>query len=154
MRPKPDRHSSPLLWSEITTPRVTENCFADEVVIDFPSVDPAVERMRESFLDQQTERDVLSTELQLSTAEARHGLVIPLEVPMRRTCTMCGGRGEVWTEPCDACCGTGEALFHHQVRVSVPPGVADGARFRFRVIARHAPAVRVELRVAVRSSAA
>ena len=27
------------------------NCFADEVVIDFPSVAPAVERMRSAFVD-------------------------------------------------------------------------------------------------------
>jgi len=154
VRPKPDRHSSPLLWSAISAPGVTENCFADEVAIDFPSVDPAVERMREAFLEEPPDPDVLSTELQLSTAEARHGLVVPLEVPMRRTCTICGGRGEVWPEPCDSCCGTGESFFHHPVQVSVPPGVSDGARFRFRVIARHAPVVRVELRVAVRSSAA
>ena len=29
--------------------------------------------------------------------------------------------------------GTGESLFHQALRVSVPPRVADGARFRFRL---------------------
>jgi hypothetical protein len=38
--------------------------------------------------------------------------------------------------------------------VSVPPGVADGAKFRFRISSPHAAPVRVEIRVAVRSSAA
>ena len=63
----------------------------------------------------------------------------------------CGGRGETWIGPCDPCCGTGESLFHHPVRVSVPAGVADGARFRFRVSSPDAPSVRVELRVAIRA---
>ena len=49
--------------------------------------------------------------------------------------------------------GSGESLFQHHVRVSLPAGVADGARFRFRVTSPHA-SVRVEVRVAVRSSAA
>jgi hypothetical protein len=42
----------------------------------------------------------------------------------------------------------------HPVRLSVPAGVADGARFRFRVSSPHAEPVRVEVRVAIRSSAA
>ena len=88
----------------------------------------------------------------MSRREARRGLVVPLDVPMRGMCSSCGGRGETWTEPCVACCGTGASLLHHPVRVSVPAGVADGARFRFRVTSPHAPSVRVELRVAIRSS--
>jgi hypothetical protein len=155
VRPKPFRHRSfPLRWDAIKTAGVSEDCFADEVAIDFPSVDHVVDRMRDAFLGERPAGDVLSAELRLSTVEALHGLVVPLDVPMRRTCAMCGGRGETWTEPCDACCGTGESLFHHPVRVTVPAGVVDGARFRFRVVARHAPPVRVELRVAIRSSAA
>jgi hypothetical protein len=131
-----------------------DNVFADEVAIDFPAVDPVVERMRRSFLDEGGPHDVLSTELRLSTVEALHGLVVPLDVPMRRTCAACAGRGGTWTDRCESCRGSGESLFQHPVRVTVPAGVADGARFRFRVVARHAPPVRVELRVAVRPSAA
>jgi len=149
------RHNSlPLDWDAIPAAAVPQNCFADEIAIDFPSVDEVVERMRDSFLGERSAAEVLSTELQLSTHEARRGLIVPLDVPMRRTCETCGGRGETWTEPCDVCCGTGESLFHHPVRVSVPAGVADGARFRFRVSSPHAAPVRVELRVAVRSPAA
>ena len=154
MRPRPTRHDArPLRWDALSEAG-EENCFADEVAIDFPSVVHAVERMRDAFLGERARGDVLSTELRLSIVEALHGLVVPLDVPIRCTCGACGGRGETWTERCDSCCGTGESLWHHPVRVSVPAGVADGARFRFRVIARHAPPVRVELRVAVRSSAA
>jgi hypothetical protein len=128
-------------------------CFADEIAIDFPSVGPAVERMRDAFLGEPLESDVLCTEVQLTKREASDGLVVPLSVPIRATCADCGGRGETWTEPCECCDGTGQSLFHHPVRVSVPAGVADGARFRFRITSPDAAAVRVELRVTVRSAA-
>jgi hypothetical protein len=144
----------PAAWDAIGPSGVAQDCFADEVAIDFPSVGHVVERIRESFLGAAPGAEVLATELQISSGEARRGLVVPLEVPMRTTCTMCGGRGETWTEPCDPCCGTGESLFHCPVRVSVPAGVADGTRFRFRVTSPNAPPVRVEVRVAIRSSAA
>jgi len=90
----------------------------------------------------------------LSRHDALTGVVLPLEVPLRGTCSGCGGRGETWTEPCGECRGTGDSLLHHPVRLSVPAGVADGARFRFRVSSPHAAPVRVEVRVAIRSSAA
>ncbi|HEV8346855.1 MAG TPA: hypothetical protein VGQ16_09795 [Vicinamibacterales bacterium] len=128
-------------------------CFADEIAIDFPSVGPAVERMRDAFLGEVVDRDVHCAEVLLSRREASDGLTVPVEVPIRATCPECGGRGETWTEQCDGCCGTGESVFRHAVRVTVPPGVADGARFRFRVTSPDAAAVRVEVRVAVRSSA-
>jgi hypothetical protein len=144
----------PAEWDAVPDSSDPQGCFADEIAIDFPSVDEVIGRMRDRFLGERPSRDVLSTELKLSTVEARRGLVVPLDVPMRRTCPTCGGRGETWTEPCGLCRGTGESLFHHPVRVSVPAGVADGARFRFSVRSPHAASVRVELRVAIRSSAA
>jgi hypothetical protein len=131
---------------------MSHECFADEIAIDFPSVVPAVERMRDAFLGEHVEGEIVCADVWLSKQEACDGLVVPIEVPMRATCPDCGGRGETWTEPCDGCCGTGASLFHHPVRVSVPAGVADGARFRFRVTSPDAAAVRVELRIAVRSS--
>ena len=129
-------------------------CFADEIAIDFPSVGRVVERMRDAFLGEAVGGEVHCAEVLLSKREASDGLVVPIEVPIRATCAECGGRGETWTERCDDCRGTGESLFRHEVRVTVPPGVADGATFRFRVISPDAAAVRVEVRVAIRSSAA
>jgi len=129
-------------------------CFADEIAIDFPSVGRVVERIRDAFLGEAVGGDVHCAEVLLSKREACDGLIVPVEVPIRATCAECGGRGETWAEPCDDCSGTGESVFRHAVRVSVPPGVADGARFRFRVTSPDAAVVRVEVRVAIRSSAA
>jgi len=131
-----------------------QDCFADEIAIDFPSLGQVVERMRDAFLKDDGASDVLATELQLSSIEARRGLTVPLDVPMRRPCAVCCGRGGTWSEPCDCCCGTGDSLYQHHVHVSVPPGVQNGARFRFRVSSPHAASVHVEVRVAVRTSAA
>ena len=155
MNRDPFRHLSLRAVRRAARPAAAPDCFADEIAIDFPSVGHAVERMRDAFLREDSGGDVLAAELHLSTREARLGLTVPLDVPMPRTCPTCSGRGGTWRDRCDGCSGTGEWLYHHQVRVSLPPGVADGARFRFRVTSPNADAsVRVEVRVAVRSSAA
>jgi hypothetical protein len=126
------------------------DCFADEIAIDFPHMGQAVERMRAAFLGQRLDDDVVRTELMLSGREAAGGFVAPVDVPIRGTCPRCGGRGETWTERCKGCSGTGESLFHRRIRVVVPRGVVNGARFRFRLSSSHAASVRVEVRVAIR----
>jgi hypothetical protein len=128
-----------------------QDCFTDEIAIDFPSVDRLVDRVKDAFLAEESrnEAGTVTHEVRLSNGEARRGTIIPLELPLQGTCRQCGGRGEVWTEPCFACCGSGNRLVRHPIRVSVPPGVADGTRFRFKVSAPHTAPVRVELRVAV-----
>jgi|SRR5579862_3635942 len=129
-------------------------CFSDEIAIDFPSVRRVVDRIRDRFLGEADgDPGLVRAEVSLSPREAVDGQIVPLEVPVRLTCPHCGGRGETWTEPCLPCYGVGEALFHHPVRICVPPGVADGACFRFRLRSRDALPVRVELHVAVRPAA-
>jgi hypothetical protein len=134
-------------------------CFADEVAIDFPSVGRAVERMRVSFHGDHADADVsdapapVQTEVCLSNEDASRGLVIRLDVPVRGLCEACGGRGEVWAEPCGRCEGSGTSLVLHAVRVPVRPGVADGALIRFRLASPLAGSVRVEVRVVVRPAA-
>lgn len=128
------------------------DCFADETAIDFPSVGTIVERMRDAFFGERDD-DVIHAEVLVSNREAGGGLIVPIEVPVRGTCPRCGGRGEIWTERCGSCLGSGEAVFQQRLRVSVPPGVADGACFRFRVSSPDSVPVRVEVRVAIRSSA-
>jgi hypothetical protein len=128
--------------------------FADEIAIDFPSVGRVVDRMRDAFLGERAEDTLLTADVSLSQREAVDGLVVSLDVPVRATCPNCGGRGETWTEPCDLCDGSGAARLEYPVRVSVPPGVSDGARFRFRLTSPDSTPVRIELRIAIRSSAA
>ena len=128
--------------------RVDVNWFADEVVIDFPSVALAVDRIRRGFLvDEPPPR--WQTTVRVSASEARRGTTTPLEVPVRLTCHQCGGRGESWTESCTRCEGTGTLLLHHVVQVFVPAGVIDGDRFYFTVVPRHHTPTRIELRVRV-----
>jgi hypothetical protein len=124
------------------------SCFADEVVVDFPSVAPAVDRIRRGFLAE--ERPVtLSTAIEVSTREAVAGATLPLEVPVHCTCRGCGGRGESWTESCPRCHGRGTEVLRHLLQVTIPAGVADGTRFQFTVTPRHNPPTRIELHVFV-----
>jgi hypothetical protein len=124
--------------------------FSDEVAIDFPSIGSVVERMRDAFWGETEHDGRMLAQVELSARQAFNGVVVPLDVPLRATCPICGGRGETWTESCHACHGSGEALLRHQVNVSVPPGVADGASFRFCITAPQALPTRVEVRVAIR----
>jgi molecular chaperone DnaJ len=125
--------------------------FADEIAIDFPSIADVVDRIRDAFLGVDEAPDgALNAEILLSRREAFDGVTVPLEVPVRSTCPLCGGRGESWMEPCRGCSGTGAWHLPHRVRLSVPAGVADGTRFRFTINAPHTPPTHVEVRVAVR----
>lgn len=150
-------HRFRFLHAERDAPSATvapRDCFADEIAIDFPSIDQFVSRVRDRFLGIRADADTLLTEVSVSRREASRGTVVPVEVPLRSTCEQCGGRGETWAEPCLKCRGTGEWLVRHPVRVSVPAGVVHGARLRFRVSSPVAAPLRVEVRVAVRTSAA
>ena len=125
-----------------------EAAFVDEVDIDFPSVSSVVDRMRESFFGQAPAHP-LSTEVRLTPRQAVAGVQVPLDVSLRHTCPVCGGRGEVWPDPCSACDGSGAGLLPHQLRLVVPPGVRDGACLRFDVTPSYAPATCVEVRISV-----
>ena len=49
-REKRDRPPVPTLWDTIPFAGGAEECFADEIAIDFPSVDGMMARVRDSFL--------------------------------------------------------------------------------------------------------
>jgi len=138
---------SPLVIHDGADWGVDIDCFADEVGIDFPSVIPAVDRIRRSFLAD--EHAALSATIRLSIREAREGATVPLAVPVSCTCHACGGRGESWPEPCGRCLGSGVELRRRQLKVTVPAGVLDGTRFNFTLAPRHDPPTRVDLRVLV-----
>jgi hypothetical protein len=137
-----------LVYADGHETRVDTSCFADEVVVDFPSIAPAVDRIRRAFLAEERAAALHAT-IHLSTREARAGATVPLEVPVQCLCRECGGRGELWAETCPRCNGSGAERRRHQLQVLVPAGVADGARFNFTVIPRHDPPTRVELHVLV-----
>src|SRR4029079_19431765 len=95
------------------------NWFADEVCVDFPSMAPAIERVRQSFLaDERPE--TLRAEIELTDREAARGVTVPLDVPVHCTCSNCGGRGESWTETCSLCRGSGFDLLCHSGRSTDP----------------------------------
>ena len=121
----------------------------DEVSIDFPSVANVLDRMRDSFFGA-GHTTSLSTEIVVTPREAFDGVNVPLDVPLRRTCPCCGGRGETWAEWCATCGGLGEVAARHEMRVRVPAGVREGAVFRFSVTPPNAPATVVEVRVLIR----
>jgi molecular chaperone DnaJ len=123
---------------------------ADEVAIDFPSIEAVVDRIRDAFFGPEVGASRLSADVVVSAREAFCGATVPIEVPLRRTCAACGGRGEIWAERCAGCGGSGEALAMHPVHLSVPAGVRDGARLRLSIAPPHAPDTVVELRVAIR----
>ncbi len=49
-----------------------------------------------------------------------------------RTCTRCGGQGEMPGSPCPACHGHGRVEKERVISVKVPPGVDEGSRLRVK----------------------
>jgi hypothetical protein len=125
------------------------DCLADEIAIDFPSVHNVLDRMRHAFFggvaDPRAGPDIGET-----PPEAVCGATVPLLVPGRRVCAACGGRGEVWDRACLACGGIGDAPSHQAVHLRVPPGVHDGTRIRFRVVAAGVPEASILARIVIR----
>jgi molecular chaperone DnaJ len=122
---------------------------SDEVAIDFPSVASVLDRMRHSFFGPNVAVS-MSAEVVVTPNEAFWGTIVPLGVPLRRTCPRCGGRGETWEEWCTVCEGEGEVAAHHEMQLRVPAGVREGERFRFSVMPAGAPHTIVEIRVSIR----
>ena len=127
--------------------RAFRRSFTDEVAIDFPSASVAAECLRRSVAE--PDAPSLEAEIELDAAQAARGAVVPLWLHLRHTCPDCGGRGEVWNEPCHGCLGHGHSVSPLSVEVRVPPGAADGDRLRFAVTPRRGPRTRVDVRLAV-----
>src|SRR5262245_55063014 len=64
--------------------------FADEVAIDFPSVSSVLDSMRHAFFGGEPAVPLFA-DIVLTPEEAFWGTMVPLQVPMRRTCPYCGG---------------------------------------------------------------
>ena len=127
------------------------DCLADEVHLDFPSVLTVLDRMRHSFFGGAPRRGT-GPEIVVTPQEAFWGTVVRLNVPVRRTCGECGGRGEVWNEWCSHCGGAGDLAAFQPVRLRVPPVVTDGTRIRFRVSAATVRPVVVDAQIKIGST--
>lgn len=125
------------------------DCLADEVHRDFPSVLNVLDRMRHSFFGGEA-RPGEGPEVVVSPHEAFWGAVVPLDVPVRRTCGHCGGRGEVWNEWCADCGGVGDLDARQAVNLRIPAGVRDGSRIRFRVAVPGTRPTLIDARINIR----
>ena len=128
---------------------VTRACFADEIGIDFPAFGTVVDRVRHGFSSGEEVLGATSAQVTLTPRQAFDGTVVPVELALPSLCRHCGGRGETWSDPCGACCGTGEAERSHNVHLAVPARVIDGTRFRFVVAPPQARPTRVEVTVSI-----
>lgn len=129
--------------------RAYRRSFADEVAIDFPSSRAAIELFRRDQPAPEASTISAQAEIEVSAYQAFAGALVSIEVSVPRTCAPCGGRGEVWSEPCDACGGRGQDLQAQRLTVAVPAGTADGDRFSFTLWLPRGPRTRVDVRVAV-----
>ncbi len=148
---RPRRSDASRLALETLVPheRAYRRSFADEVAIDFPSSSAAIEFFRRDHVGADEHTPTTHAEITISTNEAGLGTMVPLDVTVPRTCACCGGRGEVWSEPCAPCDGRGQELHQQRLTVAVPAGVAHGDRFSFNVSLPRGPRTRVDVRVAV-----
>lgn len=140
---------TPVVLADDTSVVFGRGLFDDEVAIDFPAIGAVVERMRTSLLGADREAIGGRAALSLSAREALDGAAVPIELPVRRTCQVCGGRGESWAERCATCGGSGERSTPHRFTVLVPAGVVDGTRFRLLVTPPQGPPTRIEVTVLV-----
>lgn len=129
--------------------RAYRRSLADEVAIDFPSSRAAIEFFRRDHVEPEQEPMAAHAEITVSAEQAFFGAWVAMDVDVPRTCDCCGGRGEVWDEPCEPCEGHGQELRRQRLTVNVPPGVSDGDRFSFNLWLPRGPRTRVDVRVAV-----
>lgn len=125
-------------------------CLFEDDIFDFPAMDDIVLRMLETF-DTNTKGSQLThtTELQLTKREADEGVCFPFNVPILQTCPICGGRGEVWTEDCGVCAGSGGGILSHRLELDVPPGVRNGSCLTFLVAPPFADKTSVKVKIEI-----
>lgn len=129
--------------------RPVERALRDEVALDFPSGRQALDHARRDFADADAPSLRLVVDVTLTPLEARRSARVPLCVHVPSLCDPCGGRGEVWGEPCVACAGVGTAIATRYVVVRVPANTAGGTTLRYRLALPYGPLVRLDVRLAV-----
>ncbi len=121
-------------------------CFADEAGIDFPALSVAVARMRHAFVGAEAGPSI-DVPVGVERRSAQRGGDLSVQLPIRRTCERCGGRGEAWDEPCAPCAGAGHTEETRDVTIALPRGVTDGERLLVRLGGRHVVPTAVTLHV-------
>jgi molecular chaperone DnaJ len=53
-------------------------------------------------------------------------------IQVQRTCSNCGGRGEVISDPCRDCAGHGRVTAPRTLEITIPPGVDNNTQIRHR----------------------
>jgi hypothetical protein len=149
IRPRRPGSSRVALETLVPHERAYRRSFSDEVAIDFPSSSAAIEFFRRDHATPEAPAVTACAEIVISAFQAYSGALVALDVNVPRTCARCGGRGEVWNEPCEPCAGRGQAPHAERLTVSVPAGVVDGDRFSFNLWQPRGPRTRVDVRVAI-----
>ena len=121
-------------------------CFADEAGIDFPALAVATERMRHAFVGAEAS-PTIEVPLDLQRGSALRGGDVSVQLPVRRTCERCGGRGEAWDEPCAPCAGAGHTEETRDITIALPRGLTNGDRLLVRLGGRHVVPTAVTLHV-------
>ncbi|BCS35470.1 hypothetical protein TBR22_A46970 [Luteitalea sp. TBR-22] len=130
--------------------RPSERALRDEVALDFPSVRQAIDQARRDFDDVEGPGVAMHVDLALTPLQARRSARVPLRLHLPAVCEPCGGRGEVWDDPCTHCGGTGATVATRYVVVRVPAHSAHDTVLRYRLALPYGPRVRLDVRLAVR----
>lgn len=129
--------------------RPLDLAWRDEVALDFPSVQPAVDRMCRGFVDADAPMTRVSTAVVLPAADLLHGVRVPIRLDVPVVCESCGGRGEAWNEACPPCGGAGATRAGRYIVVRVPAGSVEGC-LCYRLSLPYGPPVRLDVHVARR----
>ena len=148
-RPRRSDASRVALETLVPHERAYRRSLTDEVAIDFPSSRAATEFFRRDHVEPDGSASAARAEIAITARQAGAGVMVSLDVHVPRTCSRCGGRGEVWSEPCEPCGGQGQQLQPQRLTVAVPAGVVHGDRFSFTLWLPRGPRTRVDVRVAV-----
>jgi molecular chaperone DnaJ len=90
-------------------------------------------------------------ELVLSPAEAELGGIIPLKVPVERTCISCNGTGFLGLLSCEVCRGSGHVVEYDEIKISIPSGVTEGITVKLSLDDIGLPGIDLNVLVTVRT---
>ena len=122
----------------------------DEVALDFPSARQALDHARRDFSDADAPVVALAVDVALAPIDLRRSARVPLCLHVPSVCEPCGGRGEVWNDPCAGCQGAGTAAATRYIVIRVPANTSPGTLLRYRLALPYGPLVRLDVRLTAR----